>query len=676
MGLKSIPIEAFPPSYWRVLEGKLDESGPISATHAYRNVPVMRSAIELRAHAVSNLPYIIMQGDEDVSLKPEIVAFMRTLRPLLRKIELNLCLFGCAYLLIERNRYGLNGKLRSILPNTISPIYDTNEGLVGFKRVVGNKEYKLSTKDVIYFWMDNVEAEVGPGPAPAETALRSASTLYFLDTFLQNFWSRGAIKATLLSVNGPTQQSEMEKLENWWKRFMSGVKNSWNTVAIRSDIKPVVVGDTLKDTVNPDLTEQSRTDTLTAFGVPHSLVLSNAATYATANVDRLAFYEDTVVPQAQMICDAINEQLLDRANLRIVPRPDKLETYQRNELDKAQGVIQLTGSPILTVNEARDMMGYGPIDQAPMNIDDKFDQPEEIINATAPKVIDETPEPVSTVPEKLTKSLDTTASLDLNRWKAKAIKSVKAGRSADVRFDSTDIPYTDSCHLKQLLSEADCTDAVSHIFKAFKASPGTSLTPDEQELYDILARAMAKIRRDAERQGTKLSPDEFAQRLGREVAAALNLSLTSVYQQLIQEAVSATGIGIDPLDLTLRLAPEWDTYVRDRGKQIEDTTRRYLMAIINGGIISNDALFDIPFGLRRAEIIAVTETTNAKAMVMMAIQKILAEQGVQTQLIWVTAQDELVCAKCRPLNGQAQGVWQAPPPAHPYCRCTLRLEVV
>ncbi len=135
-------------------------------------------------------------------------------------------------------------------------------------------------------------------------------------------------------------------------------------------------------------------------------------------------------------------------------------------------------------------------------------------------------------------------------------------------------------------------------------------------------------------------------------------------------------VGIDPLDLTLRLAPEWDTYVRDRGKQIEDTTRRYLMAIINGGIISNDALFDIPFGLRRAEIIAVTETTNAKAMVMMAIQKILAEQGVQTQLIWVTAQDELVCTKCRPLNGQAKGVWQTPPPAHPYCRCTLRLEVV
>jgi hypothetical protein len=227
-----------------------------------------------------------------------------------------------------------------------------------------------------------------------------------------------------------------------------------------------------------------------------------------------------------------------------------------------------------------------------------------------------------------------------------------------------------------LLSEADCTDAVSHIFKAFKSAPGESLTPDEQELYDILSKAMTKIRRDAQRQGVSLSVDEFAKRLGREVAAALNLSLTSVYQQLIAEAVQATGVAVDPLTLTLRIAPEWDTYVNNRGKQIEDTTRRYLMAIINGGIISNDALFDIPFGDRRAEIIAVTEITNAKAMVIIQIQAILAEQGIQTQLIWVTAQDELVCSKCRPLNGQPQSVWNTPPPAHPYCRCSLRLEVV
>lgn len=361
MGLKSIPIEAFPPQYWRFLEGKADENGTLSVAKAYKSVPVLHRAIDIRAKAISSLPYLLMRGEEDVSAEPDVQLFMRKLRPLLLSVEMNLCIYGSAYLLIERNKFGLNGQLRSLLPLSIKPIYDIKKGLTGFERVIRNEKMFIPLSDMIYFWMPNHEFETGPGISPGEVALASASTLYFLDTFLENFWKRGAIKATLLSVSGPTQQVEMEKLENWWKRFMSGVKNAFNTVAIRGDIKPIIVGDTLKDTVNPELTQQARTDTLTALGVPHSLVLSNAATYATAKVDTLSFYENTVVPQAVMICDALNEQLLEKANIRIIPRPDKLETYQRDELDKAQGLMTLVGTPILTVDEARDMMGYGPL---------------------------------------------------------------------------------------------------------------------------------------------------------------------------------------------------------------------------------------------------------------------------------------------------------------------------
>lgn len=664
MGLKSIPIEAFPPGYWRVLEGKLEESNGISVVHAYKYVPVMRQAVDIRANAVAGMPYLVMRGDTDVSLDPEIIKFMTMLRPLMRKIEVNLCLYGAAYLLIERNRFGLNGRMRSLLPTTVEPVYDQLSGIKGFNRTINDKTYFIKPDEMVYFWLENPDAEVGPGPSPATTALRSAATLYFLDTFLENFWRRGAIKATLLSVQGPAQQAEMQKLEAWWKKFVSGVRNSWNSVAIRADVKPVVVGDTLKDTVNPDLTEQSRTDTLTAFGVPHSLVLSNAATYATANVDRLAFYESTIVPQCTMICEVLNEQLLYRANLRIIPRPDKLETYQRNELEKAQGVIQLTGSPILTVNEARDMMGYGPIQQAPMNIDDKFDQPEEIVNATAPSIQEQTP--VNQVINDQSAKY-----LDLMRWKAKAVKSIKMGKSPSVKFDSNEISYADKKLLAQLLIGADA-DSVKHIFDAFKRAPGESLTDDEQQLYDILVKAMTKIRREAQASGTSLNADEFASKLGAQVSSALRLSMNNVYQPLINEAVRRLGVGVDPLQLALALAPEWDSYVDLRQKQIEDTTRRYLAMYADGTLM--ESVIDLAFGNRRAEIIAITENTNSQAMVIMKLQELLQAMGIATKLVWLTAQDELVCSKCRPLNRTTQDVWKVPPPLHPYCRCTLVME--
>jgi len=674
MGLKSIPIEAFPPSYWRVLEGKLDDTGPLSVTTAYRNVPVLHRAVDIRSKAISSLPYILMKGEEDITNSPQIIDFMRIMRPLLGTIEMHLCLFGAAYLYIERNRYGLNAKLRPMLPTSIKPIFDEQQGLIAFNRTIGNKVIRLEPKDVIYVWMPNVEYEVGPGHSPAQVAIRSAATLYFLDTFLENFWRRGAIKATLLSVNGPSQQAEMEKLENWWKRFMSGVKNAYNTVAIRADIKPIIIGDTLKDTVNPELTEQARTDTLTALGVPHSLVLSNAANYATAKVDTLAFYENTIVPEAHMICDALNEQLLVRSGIRLVPRPDKLETYQRDELEKAQGLLTLVGTPILTVNEARDMMGYGPIDQAPMNIDDKFNTPEEVINAVAPAT-DNSTLPVSTDTTTVPQKLKSLPNPDLQKWKSKAIKSMRSGKSADVSFNSDVIPSADAFHLKQLLSTVADIDSLSHVFNAFKIDAGGGLTQDEQELYDILVKAMNKIRRDAINAGIELNVNQFSQRLAQEVSLALNLSFTNIYQSLIKETISKMGIGVDPVDIVLAISPEWNSYLLKRKAQLEDTTRRYLISIINGIDADNlSAALDIPFGNRRAEIIAVTELTNMYAVFAITMQKILFSMGIQTKLVWITAEDELVCPKCNSYNGLAQGNgWNDPPPIHPYCRCRLEL---
>lgn len=672
MGIKSIPIEAFPPGYWRILEGKSDNESPISVQNAFKSVPVLRSAVELRANAISSLPYAIYRGDVDVTQDTDIVNMMRMLRPLLRKIELNLCLFGSAYLLIEKNRFGLNTKMRSLLPQSIRPKYDVQQGLVGFTRVIGNDTYTLALDDVIYFWVDNIDAETGPGTSPAETAIRSSATLYFLDTFLENFWKRGAIKATLLTVNGPAQQAEMEKLETWWKKFVGGVRNAWNSVAIRADVKPVVVGDTLKDTVNPDLTEQSKTDVLTALGVPHSLVLSNAATYATANVDRLGFYENTIVPQAMLICDALNEQLFSKRGIRIMPKPDKLETYQRNEIDKAQGVIQLTGSPILTVNEARDMMGYGPIDQAPMNINDKFDTPEEIINATAPQYSDTASLSTNDTGVPSQKSQQ---NIDLSNWRTKSIKSLRSGKSADVKFTSDTLPYDDQQIIHELLSTASHIDDVHAVFHGIKQIAGENITESEQMLYDALVKAMTKIKSQAKAQGKELNPVEYAQLLANELANTLTAQLPFVYEQKIAMAIREFGIGIDPIVLANRLTVDWNDYLQKRKTQIADTTRRYLDTILAVPSQITDGMLDVAFGNRRAEVITITEQTNMDAMVVMKIKEIINESSsTKVDIFWVTAADETVCAQCKSYNQKPQSVWNVPPPAHPYCRCSLELR--
>jgi hypothetical protein len=91
----------------------------------------------------------------------------------------------------------------------------------------------------------------------------------------------------------------------------------------------------------------------------------------------------------------------------------------------------------------------------------------------------------------------------------------------------------------------------------------------------------------------------------------------------------------------------------------------------------------------RAEMIAVTETTRAavegELEVMREIEK---DNGISMVAIWLTANDERVCAICNPMNGEKEagrGGDGKPffihpesgarlrPPAHPRCRCGIAL---
>jgi phage portal protein BeeE len=188
--------------------------------------------------------------------------------------------------------------------------------------------------------------------------------LHHLDRFTEGFFQRGAIKATLLSVEGNPSRDELDRLQSWWKRMAAGVQRAWDSIAIRSSVKPVVIGDGLKDTVNEELTRQRREDVCAALGVPHSLMSADAASYATSQQDTLNFYQQTVVPESLLIEEAMNEQLMEAEGLRWQFQPEKLEVFQAAEMQKATAVAQMVGEPIMSVNEGRALMGLPPRNDA------------------------------------------------------------------------------------------------------------------------------------------------------------------------------------------------------------------------------------------------------------------------------------------------------------------------
>jgi len=105
---------------------------------------------------------------------------------------------------------------------------------------------------------------------------------------------------------------------------------------------------------------------------------------------------------------------------------------------------------------------------------------------------------------------------------------------------------------------------------------------------------------------------------------------------------------------------------QELGRGVEQTTADLLAT-------DND-----PYPDGRAEMIAITEVTqaiNAGETAAAAAWRVNFNRKVA---YWVTAEDDRVCSICGPLHGAREDVWigvqPAGPPAHPRCCCYLRWE--
>ena len=100
---------------------------------------------------------------------------------------------------------------------------------------------------MLYFWKPDPFVELGPPQVtPVGAALAAAGVLFNLDQFAARFWKSGAIKATLLSVDGnPTKDAQLE-LKTWWQKTVSGINNAFSSQVIHAGkVTPVVIGEGL-----------------------------------------------------------------------------------------------------------------------------------------------------------------------------------------------------------------------------------------------------------------------------------------------------------------------------------------------------------------------------------------------------------------------------------------------
>ena len=192
-------------------------------------------------------------------------------------------------------------------------------------------------------------------------------------------------------------------------------------------------------------------------------------------------------------------------------------------------------------------------------------------------------------------------------------------------------------------------------------------------------------------------PNSFWKKVITQLNGSFIPVLTEIYMQQAGTLLQGLPIGVD-WGLINEGAIAWaKLHGGELIKGVTDTTQKIIRDAVTAFFEQPMTRADLEkmispaFGTMRAEMIAITEVTNAASAAEIAIAEELADEGILMEAVWKTQYDALVCKICEPLNnmkasgytGKRTPYWDHPvsgkrmskPAAHPRCRCHMSLEL-
>lgn len=740
----NITFDQYPDAAWTDLSPTQADMGSrrerLEAAQAYHStVGWYFHCVDLRANGILKVPWAITRDDDDEDVwtsqdrhPPQQLEFLRKLETFLWLTEAALCVAPEAFWFRERNRVRTL-ELHWHSPLSVEPQWDEDEGLVGFKRRLSRGRSRVfAPEDYVYIPRPNALHETQPGTPPGQAAISAAGVLHNVDAFAAAFFERGAIKATVLTIEGNPQQTEIEKLERWWKRFFQGIKKAWQTAAVRMGIEPVVVGEGMESLHENELTQEKKEDIAAAFGIPASIAWSGNASGlgggGVSEVDERHFYDKTVIPDFKLIARHINEQMLEPMGLYLEPRQNEMTIFQADENERSKALLNYVNAG-MKLSTAAETLGIDlPAGMEYAELDEVDEEPEqEQMPEMVPAQVVESGRPQLPPPESEEKRAERG---QLRRWYTNrndpdladfnAIYLSETEKRAIVADlvedgDAEDNPFT----VPDCWRGKSIPDAAESI-AAWKAV--LQLVPDDDEDSDAEREARMPTERRARRNIARslngqqrrildsgvenLDAADVGRWARQDLEAALARQPTEdeLYDVLRRALIESVDLGVSVsvqqlenvgfgFDWTLanERARRWaNRHTGELIRGINDTTRRQVRQSVVQWIENGeplDALIDefAPiFGRQRAELIASTEVTQAFAQ---GQREGFRESGVVQVMEFRTAVDERVCPQCGPLHGTQQPLRgnfsrllpdeliprSTPdiPPIHPRCRCWL-----
>jgi HK97 family phage portal protein len=327
----------------------------------------VRAALKRIAEAVSSVSLIVY--DQKGNVLPDNHPAVRLLeRPnerqttyeVMEKTTYDLLLTGNAYWLItERDASKKPSQLLYVPSGLVTPNLQGLQ-IVGYTLSTLDRTKTFNIDDVVHFTVATPFSPVGESPiqaiAPAVKLDREAML------FNYELFKHGAFPAVLMWLPTAVSDPELQRLrEQIRQQFGRGQRHNWFIAGgLGKDAKIEAFPAMPKDMAFEVLRKMNREEILSVLGVPPALVgIFEYANYANSREQLKIFWRDTIVPLLRRIENTITHQLLQQFDKGLWCQFDlsSIEALKADLNELSQGLVRLVQFGILTINEAREMIG-------------------------------------------------------------------------------------------------------------------------------------------------------------------------------------------------------------------------------------------------------------------------------------------------------------------------------